>query len=109
MKIDLASALTALKAEILEAVEQGEPDKLVLELGAIEMEFAVTLHADAKAKGGFKALVWTAEVEGGVSRDRVQRIKIAMTPKRVFINEDGSKRYEIPYRRISRRPDRERA
>src|SRR6266508_2765905 len=49
----------------------------------IEMEFAVELRADAKAKAGFKAWVLaSAEVEAGVSRGRTHRVMVTLTPKR---------------------------
>ncbi|MEV6494392.1 trypco2 family protein [Actinoplanes sp. NPDC051633] len=85
MEIDLATAVSTLKTEILEALEKVARDKLVFEVTNIELEFAVNLRADAKAKAGFKAWVVSAEAEAGVGRDQLQRIKIAITPLQVIM------------------------
>ncbi|HEV8165091.1 MAG TPA: trypco2 family protein [Actinomycetota bacterium] len=68
---------------MLDAAGRGVGQEIAFAVGPIEMEFAVELRADAKAKAGFKAWVLaSAEVEAGVARGRTHRVKVTLTPKR---------------------------
>lgn len=51
-------------------------------VGPIELEFAVELRQDAKAKLGFWAWVLSGDAEAGVSRGRTHRVKVVLNPKR---------------------------
>ncbi|HET8681205.1 MAG TPA: trypco2 family protein [Micromonosporaceae bacterium] len=87
MDIELGDAVAAVRQELLDAARRGVGQEIAFAVGPIEMEFAVELRADAKAKAGFKAWVLaSAEVEAGVSRGRTHRVTITLTPKR----RDGS-------------------
>ncbi|MDG9722649.1 MULTISPECIES: trypco2 family protein [unclassified Streptomyces] len=82
MKIELADAVAALRDELMTASARGAGADVAFQVGAIEMEFAVELRHDAKAKGGFKAWVVTADGEASAGRTRTHRISVTLTPRR---------------------------
>ncbi len=86
MEIELARAVEGLRDELLEAAVTGAGSQIAFTVGPIELEFAVELKADAKAKTGFKAWVITADAEAGLSRGRTHKVKITLTPR----NSDGT-------------------
>lgn len=86
MDIELAQAVEGLRDELLAAAVAGAGSQIAFAVGPIELEFAVELKADAKAKAGFKAWVVTAGAEAGVSRGRTHKVKVTLTPK----HPDGS-------------------
>ncbi|AEM88594.1 trypco2 family protein [Streptomyces violaceusniger] len=86
MEIELADAVAAVRDELLEAAARGAGQDLAFKVGPVELEFAVELRADAKAKTGFKAWVISADAEAGVTRGRTHRVTLTLTPQR----PDGS-------------------
>ncbi|WP_141579360.1 trypco2 family protein [Actinomadura sp. WMMA1423] len=82
MEIELADAVAVVRAELLEAAARGAGEDVAFVVGPIEVEFAVELRTDAKAKFGFKAWVVSGGAEAGVARGRTHRVKVALTPKR---------------------------
>ncbi|MFB9688252.1 trypco2 family protein [Amycolatopsis plumensis] len=81
MEIELAAAVTALRYELIEAAARHESGQQVgFRVSPIELEFAVELRADAKAKAGFKAWVLSADAEVGVARARTHKVKLTVTP-----------------------------
>jgi hypothetical protein len=81
VEIELADAVAGVREELVEAAQRGVGQEIGLVVGPIEMEFAVELRADAKAKVGFKAWVLSGDVEAGVARGRTHRVKVTLTPK----------------------------
>ncbi|MGW3353733.1 trypco2 family protein [Nonomuraea rubra] len=86
MDVELARAVEGLRDELLAAAVAGAGSQIAFVVGPIELEFAVELKADARAKAGFKAWVITAGAEAGVSRGRTHKVKVTLTPK----HPDGS-------------------
>ena len=82
MEIDLTDAVSVVREQLVEAAWQGIGQEIAFAVGPIEMEFAVELRADAKAKAGFKAWVLSGDMEAGVARGRTNRVKVTLTPKR---------------------------
>ena len=83
MEIELADAVATVREELLDAARRGTGQEIAFAVGPIEMEFAVELRADARAKAGFKAWVLaSAEVEAGVARGRTHTVSVTLTPKR---------------------------
>lgn len=81
MEIELAAAVTALRDELIEAASRHDPGQQVgFKVGPIELEFAVELRVDAKAKTGFKAWVLSADAEVGAARARTHKVKLTVTP-----------------------------
>lgn len=87
MEIELADAVAAVREELLRAAGRGIGQPVEFLVGPIELEFAVELRQDAKAKAGFKAWVVSGDVEGALSRGRTHRVSMTMTP----IRPDGGK------------------
>ncbi|MBG0567813.1 trypco2 family protein [Actinoplanes aureus] len=81
MDIELTKAVAALRDELLEAAQAGDGQQLTFVVGPVEMEFAIELRADVKAKAGFKAWVVNTEVSGGVNRGSTHKVKVTLTPK----------------------------
>jgi hypothetical protein len=81
--IELADAVAGLRDELLTAAARGAGQDLVFAVGAIELELAVELRADAKARAGFKAWVVSGDAEAGASRSRTHRVTLSLTPRRV--------------------------
>lgn len=77
----MADAVAAVRDELLEAAARGVGQGVEFRVGPVELEFAVELRADTKAKAGFKAWVVTGEVEAGVAHSRTHRVKVALTPQ----------------------------
>ena len=82
MDIELPDAVAALRDELLEAARRSAGTTLAFTVGPIEMEFAVELRKDVKAKAGFKAYVLTGNVEAGAARGHTQKVKLTLTPTR---------------------------
>lgn len=81
MEIELADAVAVVRDELLEAAKRGVGADIEFAVGPVELEFAVELKKDVKAKAGFKAWVVTGEASGGVAHARTHRIKVTLTPK----------------------------
>ncbi|MBG0826145.1 hypothetical protein HS048_36375 [Planomonospora sp. ID91781] len=81
MEIELADAVAAVRDELLEAAVRGASSEIAFAVGQIELEFAVELKVDAKAKTGFKAWVVSADAEAGIARGRTHKVKVTLTPK----------------------------
>jgi hypothetical protein len=81
VEIELADAVAAVRDDLLEAAARGVDQEIGFVVGPIELEFAVELKKDVKAKTGLKAWVLSADVEAGVTQGRTHRVKVALTPK----------------------------
>jgi hypothetical protein len=82
VEVELGDAVAAVRQELLDAAARGADSEVAFAVGPIEMEFAVELRADAKAKAGFKAWVLTGEVEAAIAHGRTHRVTVTLTPKR---------------------------
>lgn len=82
MEIELADAVASVREELLAAAARAVSGDVEFAVGPIELEFAVELKVDAKAKAGFKAWVLSADVETGVVRGRTHRVKITLNPRK---------------------------
>ena len=82
MDIELADAVASVREELLTAAARDSDPEIAFAVGPIELEFAVELRADARAKTGFKAWVLSTDIEAGGARARTHRVKVTLTPKR---------------------------
>jgi hypothetical protein len=80
MDIELGDAVAALRDELLDAADRATTADVEFSVGPIELEFAVELRFDAKAKTGFKAWVVSADAEAGISRTTKHTVSITLTP-----------------------------
>lgn len=93
--IPLADAIRALRAELMEAVEDGRTSDLRFELGPVELEFNAVVSREGAAGGkiGFKLFGQGAEVNlgGKIADQQVQRIKLVLTPRPAGAPEEPGK------------------
>lgn len=94
MDIELSRAVASIRDELRAAADEAAGQEILFRADSIELEFAVELRADAKAKTGFKPWVLSAEVEAGVARGRTHRVTVSLSPRLangddVLINSSG--------------------
>ncbi|MFI8529907.1 trypco2 family protein [Streptomyces aquilus] len=82
MEIELADAVAVLRDDVLDAAARGFSQEIAFKVGPIELEFAVELHTDVKARAGFKAWVVSGDAEAAIARGRTHRVKVTLTPQR---------------------------
>lgn len=80
-ELELAQAVTLVRDELLRAAAAGADRELRFEVGPIGMEFTVELREDARARGGFRAWVVSAEADAGLSRARTHKVTFTLTPR----------------------------
>ncbi|MFI9773890.1 trypco2 family protein [Streptomyces sp. NPDC051956] len=81
MKIELANAVAVLRDELLSAVARGAGEDLTFKVGPVEMEFAVELREEEKARGGIKVWLVSADAEAAAARGQTHRVKVTLTPQ----------------------------
>ncbi|MEU9688108.1 trypco2 family protein [Amycolatopsis japonica] len=82
MDIELGDAVAALRDELLDAADRAATAEVEFAVGPIELEFAVELRKDAKAKAGFKAWVVSADAEAGVSHTTKHKVTVTLNPRK---------------------------
>lgn len=78
--MELADAVEAIRAQLIEAMSRGQGKGLQFALGDLELEFAVSLTQDRQARGGIKVWVVNADGSVGTSAARTQRVKVTLKP-----------------------------
>ncbi|MFB7655020.1 MULTISPECIES: trypco2 family protein [unclassified Streptomyces] len=81
--IELASAVQAVRDELLIAASQGVGSDLAFELGDIQMEFTVELRREAKGGVKIRAWVMDAGVDGASANARTHKVAFTLKPKDV--------------------------
>jgi NTP-dependent ternary system trypsin peptidase co-occuring protein len=76
----LGDAISAIRAQLQQAEDDGRDQTLKFRTGPVELEFTVQVKAEGKGKAKVFVLPWTAEAEAGASRDRLHRIKMTLHP-----------------------------
>ena len=78
--VELASVVRQLRAELNEALEDAQGERLRFELGPVQVALSVTVGREGGA--GAKVRFWVIEAgaDAKVSRDSVQEIKLVLTP-----------------------------
>ncbi|MCX5212188.1 hypothetical protein OG689_23380 [Kitasatospora sp. NBC_00240] len=79
--IELADAIEAVRQELLDASARGAGQQIQFEVGAVTLDFSVELRRDARAKGGVKAWVLSADAEAGIADNRVHKVSVTLHPK----------------------------
>jgi hypothetical protein len=102
LQIDLVSAVKALRAQIAEAAAADPGSDIRFKVGPIELEFTVALTRDRSAKGGVKAWVVTADVEGKRSAAHTHRVLLNLTPLSATTGESLEINNSDPGHRIVR-------
>jgi hypothetical protein len=79
--IELASLVRQLRAELDEALADGEGERLRFELGPIELSLTVTVGREATPGAKIRFWVVEAGADARISREAVQGIKLVLTPR----------------------------
>jgi hypothetical protein len=77
----LADTITALRAELTEAMDRAKGESLQFEVGAVTMEFSVEATADAEAKGGVRFWVVDFGASGTVGRGATHKVTLELKPQ----------------------------
>jgi hypothetical protein len=80
MALELASVVRELRAELSQAMEEAEGERLRFELGPVELTLTVTVGREAKPGAKIRFWVIEAGVDSTISREAVQDIKLVLTP-----------------------------
>lgn len=77
---ELGEAVSAIRAQLQEAMDDGIGKTLQFRTGPVELEFTVEVRKEGEAKTKVFVLPWSAEARGAVSSDAVHRIKLTLQP-----------------------------
>jgi Trypsin-co-occurring domain 2 len=81
--LDLASVVRQLRAELGEALDEAEGERLRFELGPVELSLAMTVGREAAPGARIRFWVVEAGTDTRFSREAVQQIKLVLTPRDV--------------------------
>lgn len=79
--LDLASVLRQLRAELDEAMDAAEGERLRFELGQVDVSLTVTVGREAASGAKIRFWVVEAGADAKISREEVQEIKLALIPR----------------------------
>ena len=79
--LPLSTAITNLRSELTLALEQGAQEKLLFDVGPIELELALELTAGAEVNAETKWVVFSAGAKATGERLSQHRLKLVLTPK----------------------------
>ncbi|MFC8874191.1 trypco2 family protein [Streptomyces ardesiacus] len=83
--VGLSDAVRGIRYELDSALDDGEGERILFELGPIEMEFSVDMREDRSAKAGVKVWVLNASAGGGNGTTATNRLKVILNP----VTKDG--------------------
>ena len=89
--MELASVVRQLRAELNEALEEAEGERLRFELGPVELSLTVTVGREAAPGAKIRFYVVEAGADAKISRESAQDIKLVLTPRDVeaLVGPDG--------------------
>jgi Trypsin-co-occurring domain 2 len=79
--LELASVIRQLRAELNEAMDDAEGERLRFELGPVELSLTVTVGREATPGARVRFWVIEAGADVRVSREAAQDIKLVLTPR----------------------------
>jgi hypothetical protein len=79
--LELASVVRQLRAELNEAMDDAQGERLRFELGPIELSLTVTVGREATPGAKIRFWVVEAGADAKVSRESAQEIKLVLTPQ----------------------------
>jgi hypothetical protein len=79
--LELASVVRQLRAELNEAMDDAEGERLRFELGPVELSLTVTVGREAAPGAKIRFWVIEAGADAKISREAVQDIKLVLTPR----------------------------
>ncbi|MDI6098852.1 hypothetical protein QLQ12_09595 [Actinoplanes sp. NEAU-A12] len=78
--LELASTVAALRQELAHAVAAAEHEQFHFPVGAITVEFQVTVTREAETNAGVKFWVVEAGAAGSLSREQVHTVTVTLEP-----------------------------
>jgi hypothetical protein len=89
--LELASVVRQLRAELNEALDEAEGERLRFELGPVELSLSVTVGREATPGAKIRFYFIEAGADAKISREAVQDIKLVLTPRDVeaLVGPDG--------------------
>lgn len=79
--LELASVLRQLRAELNEAMEDAEGERLRFELGPVQLALTVTVGKETTPGAKIRFWVIEAGADAKISREAVQEIKLVLNPR----------------------------
>jgi hypothetical protein len=79
--LELAAVVRQLRAELNEALDDADGERLRFELGPVELSLSVTVGREAAPGAKIRFWVIEAGADAKVSREAVQDIKLVLTPR----------------------------
>jgi Trypsin-co-occurring domain 2 len=79
--LELASVVRQLRAELNEALDEAEGERLRFELGPVELSLRVTVGREAAPGAKIRFWVIEAGADAKISREAVQDIKLVLAPR----------------------------
>jgi hypothetical protein len=79
--MELASVLRQLRAELNDAMDDAEGERLRFELGPVELSLTVTVGREATPGAKIRFWVVEAGAEAKLSREGEQKIRLVLTPR----------------------------
>jgi hypothetical protein len=79
--LELAAVLRQLRAELSEALEDAEGERLRFELGPVDLSLTVTVGREATPGAKIRFWVVEAGADARISRESVQEMRLVLTPR----------------------------
>ncbi|MFD3931480.1 trypco2 family protein [Streptomyces sp. NPDC058614] len=76
----LAEAISAIRSELEQAMDDGQGHRIAFRTGPVEIEFAVDIKKDGEARAKVMVLPWSAEAKAGYSAGTTSRLKLTLQP-----------------------------
>ncbi|MET9497611.1 trypco2 family protein [Streptomyces sp. NPDC006552] len=83
--VGLSDAVRGIREELDAALDDGTDERILFELGPIEMEFGVDVRKSRSASAGVKVYVLNASAGGDQATAATSRIKVTLNP----VTQDG--------------------
>jgi hypothetical protein len=80
VSIPLATAVRALRAELVDAVRQAEGEELLFALGPVELELQVEVSKEARGEAGIKFWLVSIGGSGSQSSATTHTVKLSLSP-----------------------------
>ena len=79
--LELASVVRQLRADLNEALDDADGERLRFELGPVELTLSLTVGREAAPGAKIRFWVVEAGADATISREAVQDIKLVLTPR----------------------------
>ncbi|MFF8310386.1 trypco2 family protein [Streptomyces lydicus] len=79
--VGLADAVRGVRAELQEAMAEGQDEALRFEVGPVELEFAVDVRKEGGAEAKAKVYVVSFGARGGLTATATHRLKLTLQPQ----------------------------